>query len=61
MSNTKSKILRPKTPLHSVLHKTAFFKINEVVNKKEPQKLNSFANEESSVFINNSHYIPWVR
>ena len=51
MSNIESKILRTKTPLHSVLHKTAYFKINEVVNKKETQKLDSLAKEEPSVFI----------
>ena len=39
------------TPLPSVLHKIAYFKINEMVNKKEPQKLVSFAKEEPSGFI----------
>ena len=51
MSNIKCKILKTKTHLHSVLHKTAYFRINEVVNKKEPLKLDSFAKEEPSAFI----------
>ena len=43
MSYIKSKSLKTKTPLHSVLHKTAYFKTNEAVNNKESQKLDSFA------------------
>ena len=51
MSNINSKTLRTKAPLHSILHKTAYFKIHEVLNKREPQTLGSFAKEEPSVFI----------
>ena len=60
MSNIKGKILRTKVPLHSVLHKNAYFKINEVVNKKESRKLDSFAKEEIKCiyYLLTGDYIP---
>ena len=39
MSNIKSKILRTKTPLHSVFYKTAYFKINKVLKQKRTSKI----------------------
>ena len=45
------KHLKTTMPLHSVLHKTAYFKIHELLNIKETQKIESFAKEEPGVFI----------